>query len=126
METMSGFDSARKDAILNMAEELGWSFLTTELSNGTYVEFNKHSDAGEDFSFSVEGATSEDIVDGIIDYADDFDAEEHAAAWFEVRGTYGVPDSLRVLLDDADSIKDGLMALSQECEHVFDTFEIAA
>ena len=50
--------------------------------------------------------TAEYAVD--ID-ADDFDADEHAAGWIEIRGTRGVPDSIRTLLEDADEIKSKLL-----------------
>ncbi len=55
--------------------------------------------------------------------ADDFDADEHAEMWIDLRGKRGVPDSIRVLINDADSIKEFLLKVADELEHIDDDEE---
>lgn len=71
---------------------------------GDGYEVSWYTDAGEDFSFYV---SDEDPVGAMIDYAENFDPEEHAASWL---GGPGAP-GLRALLDDADKISDNLFEL---------------
>lgn len=79
-------------------------FSIEETSDGYEVSW--YTDAGEDFSFYV---NKNNPVGDIIDYAEDFDPEEHAASWF---GGPGAP-GLRALLDDADRIADELLNLKE-------------
>lgn len=80
----------------------GW----TVYEDDGFVDLMKKSTAGEDFGFTV---SAEHFVEEIEEYAESFDAEEHAAMWYEakLRGSRDVP-SLRVLLDDADAIQEML------------------
>lgn len=66
------------------------------------VEF--YSDAGEDVVETVfYNGTSEDFIRAFREMAMIFDADEHASMWVDLRGKSGVPNSIRVLVDDADS-----------------------
>ena len=83
-------------------EAQGWAVW----SDGDTVELSQYSPLGEDFSFCV---SVKGIIEEIKEYATYFDAEEHAAMWYENRGSVaGVPDSLRDLIDDADEIQNML------------------
>ena len=79
------------------------------------IEFNYTSPAGEDFWFSICCETPYELYKEVKEYANDFDAEEHASMWIEAkaRGKKGIP-SLRGLIDDADEIKKDLIKLSQQ------------
>ena len=77
-------------------------FSVEETSDG--YELSWYTDAGEDYSFYV---TKDNPVGEIIDYAEDFDPEDHAASWL---GGPGAP-GLRTLLDDADRIAAELLKL---------------
>lgn len=86
------------------------------------VEF--YSDAGEDVVETVfYDGTSKDFVRAFKEMADDFDADEHAEMWIDLRGKRGVPDSIRVLINDADSIKEFLLKVADELEHIDDNEE---
>ena len=50
--------------------------------------------------------------------------DEHAAMWVNLRGKRGVPNSIRVLVDDADSIKEFLLKVADELENVKDNEEV--
>lgn len=90
---------------IGICEKLGWT-----LNIGTTdVELEKYSPAGEDFIFTV---SIDNFISDVIEYASDFDADEHAEMWVESRGKNGVPSSIRVLIDDADDIDKMLQELS--------------
>ena len=91
-----------------ICERLGWNI--TEYEND--VELSQYSPAGEDFSFT---ADKKHFARSIEEYAYDFDPDEHAEMW--VRNMYtvkGVPQSIRVLIDDADAISEMLTELSEQ------------
>lgn len=76
----------------------------------TDVELEKYSPAGEDFLFYVD---KKNIIKNITEYADDFDADEHAEMWVKNMHTVrGVPQSIRALINDADAIKEMLLDLA--------------
>ena len=75
------------------------------------VELQYYSDAGEDFSMNVKvnhGGFFEsvDFAEAFLKTTNDFDVDEHAEMWIENRGKNGTPSSIRVLLKDAESIKE--------------------
>lgn len=94
-----------KTLLVNKANELGW-FVTID---ECYWEFEQDSPAGEDFLFDIHG---EDVVKELYDYYEGFDPNEHAKMWIEAQGTIpGVPNSIRLLIDDADAIDEMLSEL---------------
>lgn len=72
--------------------------------SGFLIEGEYWSDLGEDviISLVVNKLTKEEILNEMSNYVDYFDAEEHAAELYDLRGKYGTPTSLRALLKDAD------------------------
>lgn len=93
-------------------------------NNEFYHEVEFYSDAGEDVVETVfYNGTSKDFVRAFKEMADDFDADEHAEMWIDLRGKRGVPDSIRVLINDADSIKEFLLKVADELEHIDDDEE---
>lgn len=96
-----------KDKYREVCESLDWS--VHEYDDGT-VELEKYSPAGEDFSFTVSSAS---LVDGIKEYAAEFDIDEHIEMWIEAKknGVSGVP-SARELVYDAENIDKMLQELA--------------
>lgn len=89
-------------------EENDWS--VSSYTNDGRVELEKYSPAGEDFLMCVE---VENFPESVREYANDFDADEHAAMWIEARGkANGVPDSIRELIKDAEAIQKMLNKLA--------------
>ena len=88
-------------------EDLGWTCYKCD--DGT-LELEKYSPAGEDFIFTIAG---EEIPKKVADYARDFDADLHVDLWMEGRGKRGVPDSWRVLIEDAGAIQEMLNELAE-------------
>ena len=100
-------DEILEDLLESKFSDLGWSFSINHYANGNEIYISKYSPAGEDFGFEVKGTTFEEIAEGIKEYADNFDADEHVLLWVEGCGRNGVP-SIRGLIDDANAIQDML------------------
>ena len=93
-------------------------------NNEFFQEVEFYSDAGEDVVETVfYNGTSKDFIRAFREMAMIFDADEHAAMWVDLRGKRGVPDSIRVLIDDADSIKEFLLKVADELENIKDNEE---
>lgn len=95
--------------LLDRAEELLWSsFVWKESGGRTYVEMEKHSPEGEDFSMLIdfeEEDAANSFVRELRKYYEGFDADEHAEMWIDCRNRVsGVPQSIRDLIDDAEAI----------------------
>lgn len=84
---------------------------------GLEIGLEFYSDAGEDFIIDLECDSAESFAEAFSEYARNFDPEEHAEMWIEARDTArGVPQEIRTLLDDANSIKEFLESVSAELE----------
>ena len=88
------------------------------------IELETYSPKGEDVIVSLTyDGTEEDFIHEFIDYANGFDAEDHAEMWIESRGKNGVPDSIKDLLEDAEWIKDTLMEIADELNNLDEELE---
>lgn len=97
---------------IEILEENDWSI--SSYIDGGRVEVQKYSPAGEDFSMCVE---VENFPESVREYANNFDADEHAEMWIKARGiVFGVPESIRELIDDAKAIQDMLNELADALE----------
>lgn len=107
--------SGKLKKLLDVAEKLDWSY---EVCDG-YVEMNKHSPAGEDFSMCI-CFDSENPVKSFIndlkDYSEDFDVDDHVEMWIPGRGERGCPSSISVLVEDAKAIRDMIEELAVSLE----------
>lgn len=87
-------------------EENDWS--VSSYTNDGRVELEKYSPAGEDFLMCVE---VENFPESVREYANNFDADEHAEMWIKAIGRVnGVPN--RELIEDAEAIKEMLNELA--------------
>jgi len=76
---------------------------------------------GEDICETIEyNGTAKNFADKFFELAENFDAEAHTEGLIPLRGTNGVPDSIRDLLCDADWIKDTLMEVSEELDNAIE------
>ena len=97
------------DEIREVAEPLGWNLT---LLNDNSIEIGQYSPAGEDFSFTLSG--DEDYVKQIIDFAYNFDIDDHVQMWI---GGNGAP-SISRLVDDARDIQDMLNELAKAVSEI--------
>ena len=98
--------------IKEVIEKQGWTIHEDE----EWVELEKSSPAGEDFVFSI---NKNEFLTEVINYAEYFDADEHAEMWVQNMHTVsGVPQSIRTLIEDADAIKEMLLELARSLENL--------
>lgn len=89
-----------------VCEELGWSVY--EEDDGYYL--SKYSQAGEDFGFSI---SKDNPYKEVQEYSDNFDPDEHCIMWIkEMNTAYGIPQSVRELIRDAEAIAGMLNELA--------------
>lgn len=99
------------EELISRAEYKGWSVsMSCEESIGTiYLEFSQASPAGEDFYFDANGKDAEELTDDVIQYALDFDQEEHIKLMLEMQGNPGAT----ALVEDAAEIQEMLNDLAE-------------
>lgn len=90
-------------------DEQGWNILSTNEQDGLYyTEIKNWSPEGEDVIETVwHDGTPEGFARGLTQVWEDFDAEEHAAMWYNAEDR-GQPKNLHILVEDADAIDDML------------------
>ena len=81
--------------------------------DGYVVEGEYWSDLGEDviITLVIKEATIEEVIHAMYEYQENFDAEEHATEWFNMRGEHDAPTSLKALLKDADEQAEKLQEI---------------
>lgn len=90
-------------------------------NDGYDVELETYSPEGEDVIIPlIYDGTEEDFIRQFENYAEDFDAEEHAEMWIEGRGKNGVPDSIKDLLEDAEWQKEMLLEVAKNLNSLDD------
>ena len=95
---------------IDILEKNDWS--VSSYTNDGRVELEKYSPAGEDFLMCVE---VENFPESVREYANNFDADEHAEMWIKAIGRVnGVPN--RELIEDAEAIKEMLNELADALE----------
>lgn len=95
---------------------LGWG--VNEYTDGdisSYIELENWSPLGENLIFTF---SADNFADDVMDYADNFDPEEHAGELIKNRGNFGIPSSIRALRDDADKIEEMLIELKEALQEV--------
>ena len=108
--------------VLDVLERNGWELCGVEKQDWEYyAEIEKYSPAGEDYVFAVWfDGLSADFIEKVCEYAEDYDADDHAAGLVEYRGQGGVPTSIREIIDDAEAIGTMLETLSAELAKIVD------
>lgn len=83
------------------------------------LDLQFYSDAGEDFNFTLFNITDDaSFIRAFEEYAESFDADEHASLYIENRGTNGIPNDIKTLIEDAESIKEKLQNVADELNGV--------
>ncbi len=111
------------ECLLDNANELDWSYVIYQEPKKTYdgcycnernyVELEKYSPAGEDFSMIIDFDDNpiDSFMENLKEYANDFDIDEHVEMWIPERGKGGCPRSISELLEDAEAIIDMIVEL---------------
>ena len=79
------------------------------------IELETYSPEGEDVIVPlIYDGTEEGFIKAFRRYAEDFDAEEHAETYINMRGKNGVPESIKNLLEDAEWQKEMLLEVAKD------------
>lgn len=93
---------------IDILEQNDWGI--SSYTDDGRVELETYSPEGENFLMCVD---VENFPESVREYANNFDADEHAEMWIEARGRVaGVPNSIRELIEDAEAIKEMLNELA--------------
>lgn len=83
------------------------------------IELETCSPEGEDVVVSlIYDGTDEGFIAAFIEYANYFDAEEHAEMWIKSRGKNGVPESIKDLLEDAEWQKNTFLEVAKTLNNI--------
>ena len=104
------------EQITDTAEALGWVVDIRKSGSGENVEFEQYTPAGEDFSFVACGETPEEVAADAMEYARDFDRDEHVRFVMDMRGA---PD-LETLVGDAHEIETMVQELANALYYDWD------
>lgn len=83
---------------------------------GYQVCFEWYSDEGEDIVDEIDldiDFTDQDLYKVFYELYENFDVDEHVEPLVEMRGTRGVPDSIKVLVEDAEMIEQKYQDISE-------------
>ena len=84
-------------------EGKGFYFKHQKEKDGRYYALLEQSTPlGEDWCLEFVYNNIADLINQIIEYSYNYDADEEAEVYINIRGKYGVPSSIRDLLEDAD------------------------
>lgn len=118
--------------IIKVLEDAGFNIgEITEQDGEYYVELSQYTPEGEDWYVIIWfDDTDEDFIRSVRTCADNFDVDEEAEPYIEMRGQRGVPNSIADLIEDAkwkektlDDLADALEAIDSEDEYCSDTDE---
>lgn len=111
-----------KDLVETLGNELGWSVSFDGGSEVlTSVDFNRRSNAGQDFHCIVDCTESnaDELIDNISQYYENFDPEESAMLWCDHttgKGINGAPHHLKDLIKDMEECEEQLHQLALKFE----------
>lgn len=108
------------EKVLEVIENSGFSFCGVTEQNGEYyAELNQSSQAGEDWWVNIWfDGTSENFIEKVERYVDNFDIDEEVEPYIECRGQNGVPSSIKTLVEDAEWKFEQLENLSEALNDV--------
>ena len=114
--------------IVRVFENNGFTVGKPEYSNHHReycIEINQYTNLGEDWWITLwYDGSDEDFIDQFETMVDNFDPDEEAEIFIDMRGKNGVPDSIRDILDDQvwklETLKTTLKELHEEFEEYED------
>ena len=118
------------EAIIKVLEDAGFNIgEITEQDGEYYIELSQYTPEGEDWYVIIWfDGTDEDFIKSVRTCSDNFDVDEEAEPYIEMRGQRGVPNSIADLIEDAkwkgktlEDLADALEAIDSEDECYSDT-----
>ncbi|MBO7695256.1 MAG: hypothetical protein J6T10_21750 [Methanobrevibacter sp.] len=92
--------------IINETPNCGISLNSSKTGYVIYID----NSCGEDFEIEIEKSNSDAEILAIINYCDNYDADEHFHSWYGA--DRGEPSDARALLDNCEEIGETLRQLS--------------
>ena len=114
---MEQINNKMMDLLLSYAENAGWRYtLWSEKGTGkqgnnrsvrNFAELEKYSPAGEDFFMDIYFDINnpvESFIENLKEYAGGFDIDGHVCMLFSSRDENECPESIKMLVKDAEAI----------------------
>lgn len=113
------------EEIIEAIEENGFrAEPVTEQDGRYYVEISQGTPLGEDWWTAIWfDGTDSGFAQGLYEYWQGFDVDDEVEPYIEMRGTNGVPSSVRELIEDAEWKRDTLGELSKAVSAVIREME---
>lgn len=86
--------------------------------DGDDFDISQYTPLGEDWFFSITAKTPDEFKENLNSYAENFDVDEEASIYIDMRGKNGVPDSISDLLEDAKWKQKTLKDLAEKINAV--------
>lgn len=97
-----------------------WVHEVEKQDNGYYVEISQYTPLGEDWWVTIWfDGTNEGFVESVREIYENFDVDEEAEIWVEMRGKHGVPTSIKALVEDAEWKEETLRTLAFDLEDIY-------
>jgi len=95
--------------VVKIAEPLDWNITV----NGNNFEFEKWSPAGQDFCMSITADSTEDLINKLFEYYDNYDPSEEASLWLDDsgHGKNGAPYSMKDVYEDMEACQEMILEL---------------
>lgn len=79
-----------------------------------FFEFEKYSPAGQDFIFTVEGETLEELFDNLYAHYSDFDVSYEAYLWLDDtgHGANGAPYDMKDVYEDMETCAEYIIEVA--------------
>ena len=103
-------------------KDKGFYFKHQKEKDGRYYALLEQSTPlGEDWCLEFLYKNIADLINQITEYSYNYDADEEAEIYINIRGKNGVPSSIRALLDDSQWKKE---ALPQRARQIQNTYKL--
>lgn len=110
----------RYDKLQRIIEDKGFYFKHEKEKDGRYSALLEQSTPlGEDWCLEFLYKNIADLINQITEYSYNYDADEEAEIYINIRGKNGVPSSIRALLDDSQWKKDQLTKLASQIQNAY-------
>lgn len=108
------------EKIIEVIEIYGFSYsAVVEQDNEYYIELYQDTPAGEDWHVTIWfDGNDNSFINSFREYVESFDVDEEVEIWIESRGKNGVPNSISVLVKDAEWKKEKLRLLLKYLEDI--------
>lgn len=101
------------ERLITKINDLGWD---VDIEGGNEYRLSKYSPYGQDFSITIEGGSSTELIDEIYEAYLDFDVSAEAYLWLDDtgHGRNGAPYEMKDVLADMEACEQMIIDLYRE------------